>query len=850
MLSFIFGFGLARPIFLAAVLALIPILIWQWRSLTHFPAYMQILLLCLRAGVVLTIVFALAGPQRIEQNFQKFVLFALDQSGSVPNGGYDAHKAILDEALKNKGDNQFAVLSFAGKPGAVSTQPIKPGTESNSPLEPLDVSHTDYSKATVLAEAIVPEDSVGEVVIVSDFQSADDAPEIHKQVNKFGISAHRIDISNKSMLPEICIETVSAPQRARVGQPIAIEVLVKSNFNQKAVVTLTLQKDEETKSDDAPASPFAPQTVEFTRPGLQSVLFEFTPAEAQTYVFQAELTGVEGSDLSDTLAANNRYYSSTSVLPQGKVLLVENKKNLAAPLSKALAGEFLTVTPCSANEFPKNLDEFEAVILSNIPATELSEENQNQLESYVNNGGGLIALGGDQSFTAGGWHGTTLEKLMPVECIPQEKQPRQSLALVLVLDRSASMTEGAAIELAKEAARRSLDILAPTDELGILTYEDNYEWNVPLTQVTDKDAILEKINAIIAEGRTNLYPALDRACQALDESFSDLKHIIVLTDGVSQPGDFDALAKQIAAKGITMSSVAVGDEADTQILNDLAKHGKGTPHVCKNPEELPSIFAMETTSAAKIGIIERTTKLQTASSLSTLGKFDAGKSPSLLGYVQTQAKPDATVVYAAPELNGVSDPILSWRRYNKSKGAVVAFTSDVESRWSRAWLRWDGFGPFWSRLVNFVRRPDSAEQYSILTDNNSITVKGAVAQADLQCTLTDSAGKTFQMNQVAPGVFKQETLPALGESRVDMIQNGKVVWTGKVGVVQNYTDEFRPDRSAALAEASLPPVIEASRIFDKSETSVPKTYRYWQYLLWLGVLMTAAGVFFRRTGIA
>ncbi len=849
MLSFIFGFGLARPIFIAAVLALIPILIWQWRSLTHFPAYMQIVLLCLRVGVVLTIVFALAGPQRIEQNFQKFVLFALDQSGSVPNGGFDAHKAVLEEALKNKGDNQYAVLSFAGKPGAVSTQPLKQGTENNSPLEPLDVSHTDYSKATVLAEAIVPEDSVGEVVIVSDFQSADDAPEIHKQVNKFGISAHRIDISNKSMQPEICIETVSAPQRARVGQPISIEVLIKSNFNQKAVVALTIQKHEDVKPDNA-ASQFAPQSIEFTRPGLQSVQFEFTPAEAQTYVFQAQLTGSEGSELSDTLTANNQYYTATSVLPQGKVLLVENKKNLAAPLSKALAGEFLTVTPCSANEFPQKLDEFEAVILSNIPATELSEENQNQLESYVNNGGGLIALGGDQSFTAGGWHGTKLEELMPVECIPQEKQPRQSLALVLVLDRSASMNEGSAIELAKEAARRALDVLAPTDELGILTYEDNYEWNVPITQVTDKDAILEKIDAIKAEGRTNLYPALNRACQALDESFSDLKHIIVLTDGVSQPGDFDALAKQIASKGITMSSVAVGEEADPQILADLAKHGKGTSYICKNPEELPAIFAVETTAAAKIGIIERTTKLQTASSLSTLGKFDAGKSPSLLGYVQTQAKSDATVVYSAPELNGVSDPILSWRRYNKSKGTVVAFTSDVESRWSRAWLRWDGFGPFWSRLVNFVRRPDSAEQYSILTDNKTITVKGAAVQADLQCTLTDSTGKTFQMNQIAPGVFKQETLPALGESRIDMIQNGKVVWTGKAGIVQNYTDEFRPDRSVSLAEASLPPVIEASRIFDKSETSVPKTYRYWQYLLWLGVLMTAAEVFLRRTGIA
>ena len=855
MFSFIFGFGLARPIFLAAVLALIPILIWQWRTLTHFPFYMQIALLGLRIGVVLTLVFALAGPQRIEQNFQKYVLFAVDQSGSVPNGGYEKHKTILEQALKNKGDNEYAVLPFAGQPGAVTTQPLKPGTEKKSPLSALDVSQTDYSKATVLAEAIVPEDSVGEVVIISDFQSANNAPEIHKQVNNFGVSAHRIDISEKSMQPEICIETVSVVPQARVGQPISIEVFVKSNFNQSAVVNLTVQQDGEPQKNDQADSRqnahelFEPQSVAFTRPGIQSVRFEFTPSQAKTYLFQAQLSS-EKTELSDTLDANNRYFAAVSVLPQGKVLLVENTKNLAAPLSKALAGEFLTVTPCSADAFPQKLDEFEAVILSNIPATALSEENQNQLKAYVNSGGGLIALGGDQSFTAGGWHGTILEDLMPVECIPQEKQARQSLALVLVLDRSASMIEGSAIELAKEAARRSLEVLAPTDELGILTYEDNYEWNVPLKQVTDKDAILEKINAIKAEGRTNLYPALNRACQALNESFSDLKHIIVLTDGVSQPGDFDDIAKQIASMGITMSSVAVGEEADPKLLSDLAKHGKGSMYICKNPAELPAIFALETTAAAKIGIVERTTKLQRASSLSTLGKFDAGKSPSLLGYVQTQAKPDATVVYAAPEINGVSDPILAWRRYNQSKGAVAAFTSDVESRWSRAWLRWDGFGPFWSRLINFVKRQSPADKYAISVNNESVTVKTQMIDAGSHCTITDASGQTISAPQVAPGVFKTSVLPNPGENRVDIIQNGAVVWSQNVGIVKNYTDEFRPDRSSALPTSALPPVIEASRVFDKAESSVPKTYRYWQYLLWLGVLMIAAEVFLRRTGIA
>ncbi len=890
MLSFIFGFGLARPIFLAAVIAVIPILIWQWRSLTHFPAYMQTLLLLLRIGVVLVIVSALAGPVRVEQNFRKFILFAIDQSGSIPEHGFSEHKSFIDKAIESKGDNDYAILPFAGKPGVVASAPIKPASELLTPIVP---SQTDYAKASVLAEAIVPEDSVGEVVLMSDFQIAKSAPEQQGKINQFGIDVYSVDIASKIERPEILIDSIIVPQTVRVGQPFQVEVRVKSNTAQKAEIALSLadtprsataategateakattaelaktaestdKKGGSDTSDNSNKSVFPAQQIEFAQPGIQTVRFDFTPAQTQAYSFQAIIANPDSS-LKDTLSENNVFNASVVALPQGKVLLVENKPNLAAPLSKALAAEFLTITACTTESFPDDLDEFEAIILSNTPSTALNEFELFRLEEYITSGGGVIALGGDQSFTAGGWHGTKLEELMPVECVEQGKQPRPSLAMVLVLDRSASMKPdgspdgqpGTAIELAKEAARRAVGVLSPTDQLGILTYEDNYNWNVELAPVLDSDAIIKKIDSIKAEGRTNLYPALCRAKQALEESFADLKHIIVLTDGVSQPGDFNQLAQQIAASGITMSSVAVGEEADPQILADLARFGKGTMYACKDPAELPSIFALETASAAKIGIIERTTKLQSAGTLSSLGKFDASKSPSLLGYVQTKPKSGAFVVYAAPAIEGISDPILAWHRYKGNAGIVAAFTSDVESRWSRAWLRWDGFGPFWSRLVNHVRRPDPATQYKIVDNGTQMKITGPIVESNnLSCNITDKSGKIIaEVPLICPGVFAINSPSEKGELQVNVLDNNQTIWQGKIGIVQNYTDEYRLDKSISVADSnqSIPPAIEAGKVFVKSDKSVSKTYRYWQYLLWLGVCMTAAEVFFRRTGIA
>ena len=93
------------------------------------------------------------------------------------------------------------------------------------------------------------------------------------------------------------------------------------------------------------------------------------------------------------------------------------------------------------------------MILSNVPAASLPAERMEVLRRYVGDfGGGLIAVGGDQSFTPGGYRGTPLEEILPVRSEAKKNKPKPTLAMVLVLDCSGSM-EGKSISLAKQAAR-------------------------------------------------------------------------------------------------------------------------------------------------------------------------------------------------------------------------------------------------------------------------------------------------------------------------------------------------------------------------------------------------------------
>ena len=298
----------------------------------------------------------------------------------------------------------------------------------------------------------------------------------------------------------------------------------------------------------------------------------------------------------DATAENNEAAVTVLVTPSPRVLLVTSRPALVEPLVRALVREHVRVEvllPDTLPDRPDLLRNYDLLVLSNVPAISLSQRRMEAIQTYVRLGGGLIVLGGDHALTPGGYRNTVLEEVLPLVCEPKSDRPKPTLAMVLVLDCSGSM-KGEKMRLAKLATRQAVEALGPRDRVGVLAFEEHSRWVSPLRPCADKESVLRGVEAIQADGGTKMYPALEQAYSVLRETSADVKHILLLTDGVSEPGDFASLAKKIADGNIGASIVGLGPDADRKLLREIEEKSKGRCYFCENARTLPRIFASET----------------------------------------------------------------------------------------------------------------------------------------------------------------------------------------------------------------------------------------------------------------
>ena len=703
---------LTRPLWLIALAAL-PLLLYYWRkSLVRLPGWQQAVSLLVRTLLVVLVVASLCGIDVKTACHEPFVAVAVDRSASIPAEGRRTEEAFVAELSQLLPREQFGVLPFAETPGEIDGDISGKGKLPN-PLV------TDIAAAIAAARAEIPADYVPRIALLTDGnQTYGDAL---VAANAAGVPIFTIPLPGQPN-KEVYIDSIDLPAEVREGEPFPLEVVLYSTYKGEGTVKLFCGAEEIAAVHQNVAAGenrirFHPRIV--GRP-------------------EAVVTAV-AEEFQDTISENNRASATVRVGPPPRTLLIESRPAASEPLAQALRKNLIDVevrppeslpnsllkkgtgselvdasaAKDSGSEVPvplfqqaanrvEGLRDFDLLILSNIPAAALSKEQMEAVRGYVHDsGGGLIAIGGDQAFTAGGYRGTPLEDALPVISELRKERPKPSLAMVLVLDRSGSM-EGESIALAKKAARTAVELLGPRDQVGVIEFEDASRWVAELRPCTDKQAVLQQIDTIAAGGGTNMLPALEKAYLALNDAFADLKHIIVLTDGLSNPGDFAVQAKRIAAAGITISTVGVGPEAAKSLLQDIADTGHGHCYLCENAQSLPKIFSLETTIAGKLGVVESPFQADAALAKDVFVDIDLPRAPTLLGYVETRAKPDGEVLMAA----GDGDPLLVRQRCGSGRSA--AFTSDAEIRWAAAWLKWDGFGPFWTQLARQTMRPNPA----------------------------------------------------------------------------------------------------------------------------------------------
>jgi uncharacterized membrane protein len=452
--------------------------------------------------------------------------------------------------------------------------------------------------------------------------------------------------------------------------------------------------------------------------------------------------------------------------PRPRVLHAEGRPESARYLARALEeGGFDvdTITPDRLPDSAEALDRYAVVVLSDVSRGDMTDARMAAVDRYVGDlGGGLVLAGGEAMYGLEGFSKTQLERTLPI--IFRMKDKPDEFAMVIVLDKSWSMA-GQKIELAKEAAIAAVEVLPDRHRIGLLVFNDGMEWVVPLQLAANRARIIAAIRAIVPSGHTNLFPALEEVGKALAGSKADIRHVLVLSDGRTYPDEYEALLRKMAEGKMTASSVALGEDADRDLLANIATWGRGRYYVVENAVEVPQVFVKETQRATRSTFNETPLRPVVRKPVEALAGLDFASAPPLLGYARTQAKETAEVILAAGDED---DPILA--RWPYGLGRAVAFTSDAKDRWAHDWIAWPGYGKFWTQIVRETMRRDDAAggeeraRLRVTRDGDGARVEIAAAGADLAprnlAALTvvvdggDGRRASLEARQVGPGAYE------------------------------------------------------------------------------------------------
>jgi Ca-activated chloride channel family protein len=840
---------LTHPLALLGLLALL-VLAWYFvRGLTDFARWQRALSLAARAAVVVLLVLALAGLTLLRPTREQFVVFAVDESLSVGDEAQKAVQTYLERAARAAGPNRVAYLAFAAEPGLVHAERGK-----SSPQ--LDRKGTNIAAALEVAAAAIPPDYVPHIVVLSDGkQTAGDALKAALRVStpaagaKSGIPISAVPLSTRSE-PEVQVSAVNVPAQVREGEPFYVEVVIDANHDDEGTIEV-FRGAHKVASEKKPV-----------KKGESRFRFRQTVTGEKLAQFTAHISGFNDY-LQDNNSASGLVYSSG----KPRVLLIENDAKHAQHLSWALEQEGIQVDVRPNKGVPDalaDLQNYELLMLSNVPATDLSQRQMEVIRTYVQDlGGGLVMIGGDQSFGLGGYYKTTVEEILPVRSDFEKEKEKPSLAMVLVIDKSGSMG-GQKMELAKDAAKGAVELLGPNDKVGVIAFEGETYWVCEVQPASNKNAILDKISSIEAGGGTVMAPAMEAAYDALRDTVAKLKHVIILTDGISAPGPFEEVSQNMAAARITCSTVGVstgGEEVDEKLLQEIAKIANGRYYYTDDPSNVPQIFAKETVAASKSAINEQPFLPQKVRPTPVLGEIDFENAPFLLGYVTTRPKPTSELILASEK----GDPLLAWWRYGL--GMTVAFTSDAKSRWAAEWLSWPGYSKFWAQIVRHAMRKSETKgavvevaqkdrQATITLD--AVDARGRfLNRADTELTLIDPqlGNKKLAMQQTAPGRYAATIdTPHAGAYHVELAQkqNGQALMQQSRGLVVGYPEELRlrptnEELLRSLARSSggmYDPTPE--EVFTSPERTAPRATPLWPYLVAAAALIFLADVALRR----
>jgi uncharacterized membrane protein len=840
-------FHFTQPLFL---LLLLPALAWvswlAWKSDVQASRWRRTASFALRLILVTLLVFALAGLQWLRPVEGMNVFFALDRSESIPFAQQDLARDYVNATFKQKERQDRAGVIVFGNEASIE----------NTPNELLDLQkvqavvgteRTDIAAAVRLATAAFPEIGQKRLVLLTDGnENAGDAINAVLAARSLGVTVDVVPLGAEGGA-DLFVQRVLTPPMVKSGQPFEARIFLQADRAREA--TVRLYRNEQ----------FLGEQVVTVEPGKNLFTFPQRLSEPGFYSFDVSVEAP-----GDPVPQNNKGWAFTSVQGEPRALIISSEPDLDRPLAAALEASRLRAVLTGVDRFPGSLAElqsYDTIFLCNVAAGELGRDRMNLLESAVRDYGvGLVCVGGDQAFTAGGYRGTPLETALPLNMELDSKKVLPSGAVVLVM-HGMEFNNGNAV--ARLCALGVLDALGPRDEMGVVLWDGSERWLFPLRPVGDKKEARAQIAGMQQGDLSSFDTVLSMAEEALVKSRANLKHIIVFSDG-DPAAPTRELLRSIVGNRITVSSVLIAGHFGPETMILMAEEGRGRFYNVTSPDVLPQIFLKETAVILKSAIYEEPFRPQLRINTEPMRGIGAGTFPTLHGYVATMPKPRAEI----PLWTDKGDPLLAHWQFGL--GRSVAFTSDARARWAREWLGWPQYRQFWSQIAQWsLRRLENANFNSDVTFDSGGAFLNVEALDDtgdyrnflnLQAVVTSPKGErqTVRLEQTGSGQYSarfdtRETGPYL--INVLEIEGGRPRASQVVGASVSYSPEYNSSTPNAhllrrLAEAGGGRVLQASDLsVNPFSHDRRRTYRpsdAWEWLLKVAAILFVIDVGVRR----
>jgi Ca-activated chloride channel family protein len=760
MLSF------SEPAYFLLLAGWIPLWRTSRKSLAGLPQPASRWALALRCTILALVALALAGPKWRTEEREAAVVFLIDRSLSVGESGATQAMQLAESAVDSQPGAVHEFAAFAAEPERLDDNQRK---EAWTP-DPARPVGADLARALDFASGLLPTNRPGRVVVFSDGLVDDD--------NDAVIAALRL----RSSGIEIDTIAVTSEREAEV-QVDELDIPTELRPKERFDATLRLQSTRPTKA----------RLRLYQNDYLVGEREEALSKGASEHVFKSLEAADGGVNLrvaveaeDDAIRENNAIGRMAITGGKPRVLVIDPDEAGVRAFARALEESGFLVEVRGPDGLPNAMSElqvFDLVVLSDTPARSIGLARMELLRTWIKElGGGLLVTGGENSYAAGGYFQTALAEILPVRIEFDDAAETPLAALLVILDRSGSMSaivEGQTkMALANQGAVRALDVLQAKDLFGVLAVDTVVHSVVPLGRVLDRAQVEQKVLGITAGGGgIYIYTSLGAAYRTLSDANARIRHVILFSDAADaeekHAGEMDGgqgggssfdLAGAMLARRITVSIVALGSESDrdTRFLRMLAERGGGRFYLTSDAMSLPRLFMEEALRATGSNLIEEVFRAKPSAAGDVLRGVEWESAPFLLGYNATRPREMAENLL----LTEAGEPLLA--RWQVGLGQVAAFTSDVKPRWATEWLGWSGFGKLFGQLARALTRREDAGGLRIIAHERGGRIAIEVEATDeagrfrndlkLIASLSDASGKpeTREAEQIGPGVYRAE----------------------------------------------------------------------------------------------